>query len=427
MTNYTFTVPKDAPQYFTTFTDELTRFIKSLSEKIDNFETNSNAQFISLRTEIRTANNTASQALDLALANEQNIKELKNDFFSLQRKCFGLTEENLRLTTHVNDLESYGRRENLVIRGIPEQKDEDENKCASAVRQSFIDKVGIRADIANKMIFQRCHRMGDIADDKATNSYTRPIIVRFLDFNARKLVWGQRFQITDSTYSLNENFANRVEHKRRLLYPIMRKAKQSKKYQKVFLRGDTLFLDKKQYKVDENIDELPSELHPKQFSFKSNKDLIIFGGIHSVYHFMSNYYPHKVKHSGISHDTVEHAYQYEKAISFGDKDAANKILGALTPSSAKEFGNQVKGFNANKWNEEKERIMLAILRQKFADNSELAKLLKDTEGKSLAEAGKSRSFAIGMSLNNPNIFNKSRWPANCNILGRCLMEVRSEL
>ena len=59
--------------------------------------------------------------------------------------------------------------------------------------------------------------------------------------------------------------------------------------------------------------------------------------------------------------------------------------------------------------------------------SEVAKFLKATTGKSLAEVGKSKSFAIGVSLNHKNIFNTRQWPKDCNILGKCLMEIRNEL
>ena len=63
----------------------------------------------------------------------------------------------------------------------------------------------------------------------------------------------------------------------------------------------------------------------------------------------------------------------------------------------------------------------------IADGTEMARLLKATTGKSLAEAGRSRSFAIGMSLNNKDLFNRKKWATNGNILGRALMEVRNEL
>ena len=71
--------------------------------------------------------------------------------------------------------------------------------------------------------------------------------------------------------------------------------------------------------------------------------------------------------------------------------------------------------------------MLDLLRIKFADGTNMANLLKETTGKSLAEAGMSKVYAVGMSLNNKNIFDTSKWPVNGNLLGRSLMEIRNEL
>ena len=71
--------------------------------------------------------------------------------------------------------------------------------------------------------------------------------------------------------------------------------------------------------------------------------------------------------------------------------------------------------------------MLDLLRIKFAKGSEMAKVLLSTSGKSIAEAGKGGSFTIGLTLNSKNLFDTSKWPKNCNILGKCLMEVRGEL
>ena len=71
--------------------------------------------------------------------------------------------------------------------------------------------------------------------------------------------------------------------------------------------------------------------------------------------------------------------------------------------------------------------MLDILRIKFKVDSDEAKLLKDTDGKSLAEAGKSKVFAVGLTLNNRNIMDTSKWSKECNLLGKCLMKIRNEL
>ena len=57
--------------------------------------------------------------------------------------------------------------------------------------------------------------------------------------------------------------------------------------------------------------------------------------------------------------------------------------------------------------------------------SDMAKKLTDTVGKSLAEAGQSGVYSIGMSLNNKDLFDTQRWSKN--LLGKLLMKVREEL
>ena len=52
--------------------------------------------------------------------------------------------------------------------------------------------------------------------------------------------------------------------------PILKKAKQSPNYQKVYLKRDVLVIDDVEYFFDENLHELPPDLHPKMFSYKSN-------------------------------------------------------------------------------------------------------------------------------------------------------------
>ena len=171
----------------------------------------------------------------------------------------------------------------------------------------------------------------------------------------------------------------------------------------------------------------PADLDPKQFSTKSNGSWVIFGGPHSMFNPLSNYYPESVMHKEIVHETLEHAYQYAKASRYKDTVAEEQILCASTPAEAKQIGYHVRNFDRDDWDKVKSDVMLELLRIKFSTGSKMAKLLQDTSGKSLAEAGRSKSFGIGMSLWNKNIFDTSKWPKNCNILGKCLMEVRREL
>ena len=77
------------------------------------------------------------------------------------------------------------------------------------------------------------------------------------------------------------------------------------------------------------------------------------------------------------------------------------------------------------WTRVREDAMLQLLRIKFAPGSDLAKKLLATSGKSLAEAGKSDSYSIGMTLYDKELFNTEKWTKN--VLGQLLMKVRDEL
>ena len=69
--------------------------------------------------------------------------------------------------------------------------------------------------------------------------------------------------------------------------------------------------------------------------------------------------------------------------------------------------------------------MLQILKIKFAPNSDLAAKLTATAQKTIAEAGQSTTYSIGMSLNHKDLFKTEQWSKN--ILGKMPVKVREEL
>ena len=104
--------------------------------------------------------------------------------------------------------------------------------CEDAVRQCLISEMNINDDKVKKMMLVRCHRIGPNNKDNNATNYCRAIIVRFLDFNDRKLVWGERMALAGKEYFISKNFANNIEYRRRLLYPIMKAAKKISKVPK---------------------------------------------------------------------------------------------------------------------------------------------------------------------------------------------------
>ena len=418
---------------------KLTNMFRGISNQIAAVETNCRDISNQLRdfkdevqNEIKRVDLKATEALDAAKDNKVAIQRLEQQLVASNRRCNGLQEENRKLTARVDSQESYTRKENLVIRGIKDNGDETPEASIAAVRNVFIRDLKLDADVVNKMIFVRCHRLGKYAANDDGPKFHRSMIIRFMNYNDRQQVWNKRFDIGNKSISISENYANPVEMRRKLLYPVVKKAKSLEQYNKVFLRNDQLHIDNKTYSIQDNLHELPSDLHPRQFSYRTDDKWIVFGGIHSQFNFLSNYFEQTIKYKGIDHSTIEHAYQYEKSVRYNDVTTMEKILSAQTPAEAKLHGSRVSNFKRADWDSVKSALLEELLRIKFTPDSELARRLMATTGKSLAEAGKSKTFAIGLPLYQCTLgankqFDTSKWSMNGNILGTGLMKIRNEL
>ena len=142
----------------------------------------------------------------------------------------------------------------------------------------------------------------------------------------------------------------------------------------------------------------------------------------------SNFFPVEFEMDGVKFASAEHAFQYMKAMTFGDQVHADKILKAKSAQSAKSFGKKVSNFVAKTWDDKKIETMLAIIRAKFRSNPELRKKLLETGTRPLAEANNRDSFwGIGMSGESEKAKDLSKWPKDGNHMGKILEQVRTEL
>ena len=70
--------------------------------------------------------------------------------------------------------------------------------------------------------------------------------------------------------------------------------------------------------------------------------------------------------------TLEHAYQYVKAMRYGDDSCSENILCCRTASDAKRIGSRVQNFKRKDWDSVKETVMLELLQIKFVPGTILA-------------------------------------------------------
>ena len=99
------------------------------------------------------------------------IKRLQDENVILRNRCSNLEQKLTEFETSTNKLEQYGRRNNIIISGIPDSvKTEDLEESVTEILRDIDVKVTI-SDI------ESCHRVGK-SDNKIGSTKT---IVRFVN------------------------------------------------------------------------------------------------------------------------------------------------------------------------------------------------------------------------------------------------------
>lgn len=143
--------------------------------------------------------------------------------------------------------------------------------------------------------------------------------------------------------------------------------------------------------------------------------------------YLSNWYLSRFQIENISYSSMEQYMMYQKAIYFNDMITATKIIATETVANIKAFGRSVSGYDDNYWNGIRQIVVYNGLLAKFSQNLELKDKLILTGNSVLAEcAVKDKIWGIGLSMNNPDRFDKDKWKGQ-NLLGYSLMMVREKL
>lgn len=142
---------------------------------------------------------------------------------------------------------------------------------------------------------------------------------------------------------------------------------------------------------------------------------------------LSQWYPSPFIINGILYQTCEHWMMAEKARLFNDEESEELIINCNTPSEAKSYGRKVKNFDETTWKKKAKQVVCEGNHAKFSQNSKLKEFLTSTKGKILVEASPyDKIWGIGLGENDVRALNPNEWQGE-NLLGFCLMEVRSVL
>ena len=427
------TLTRDPLNWGTLLVETLKKSFTHISQQIEDNSVKQEIEQLTLTVKesiesINGVKKTADEALQLAKSNSSEIVVLREELREMKSACDHLREENVQLKYRADDTEIYSRKDNLVIKGITEIENENDEQCMNGVKLFFRNQLNIDSTVVDNMNFVRCHRLGSVrnARDNENKSRDRPIIVRFQRYSDRILIWNGRFVLKNNhQFNISENFPGNIGYNRRKLQPIYKRAKQIGEYNRnISLRGDRLYVNGNTYTID-NIEKLPENIHPKHLCTMENEGALVSGGLLSEYSFLSNYSPCDLEYDSVKYETLEQGYGHIRAKYFKDHESAAKILATKNPAEVKRLGYKVRGFKAAEWSKVKEDVMLKLLRIKFRAGTKMAENLKNTGRKLLAESGRDAFYSCGMSLTHPDVLDTTKWKSN--VLGKLQMKIRNEL
>lgn len=131
----------------------------------------------------------------------------------------------------------------------------------------------------------------------------------------------------------------------------------------------------------------------------------------NVHYFLSNMYPCLIVYNNTIYYSAEQAFQAQKTLDENQKALMSRNMDGF---EAKRLGRKLK--LRKDWIDIKDNIMYEVVKAKFKQNKDLAKLLKETDNEILIEV---------------NTWKDTYWGVcdgkGLNKLGKILMRVREEI
>jgi ribA/ribD-fused uncharacterized protein len=141
----------------------------------------------------------------------------------------------------------------------------------------------------------------------------------------------------------------------------------------------------------------------------------------------SQWHPSRFVVGDITFTHAEQFMMYAKAMLFGDRETAERILKARTPREQKALGRQVIGFDESVWILFREGVVFDGSYAKYSQNVELGEALLATRGTTLVEASPTdRVWGIGLAEDDPRARDRAQW-RGLNLLGEALTRTREVL
>lgn len=135
-----------------------------------------------------------------------------------------------------------------------------------------------------------------------------------------------------------------------------------------------------------------------------------------------------IANKSIPYKCAEQYMMQQKALLFGDDDAARRIMRTSNRSGMKDIGRRVRNFSDRIWDENKLRIVYEANMYKFTQDSDCRQaLLSHGANAVFVECRRAdRIWGCGLCMHDERIDDPAKWPGK-NLLGFILTQVRDQL
>lgn len=356
------------------------------------------------------------QAVEFLTMSVQEIKdtleETKKDLRSmraLKEELSCVKEQNGILLDKIRYQEDYSRRDNVIVTGIEEKKDED---CREIAAKLLKDGFGME-----NIEIVRTHRIGGGRNNgHEGNKKDRKLIIRFKHHSDKEEMMKKKARLKDTMRGvyLDDDYSEETMRRRTSMLPILREIR--KQDSRAHLRGDKLYSNGRLY-TQRSLSDLPIDTH--LVCTKSEGDATLFAGKYSK---LSSLYEHSFVLDGREWHSVEQFVQHSKAEDAGDLRAAREIRISSDPLDSMAVGRRVRP--GNNWKSKGPEAMRRAQIAKFSTRS--MKLVLQNTRRVIAEATRDRYWGIGVALHDKDCMNSHKWQGE-NMVGKILMEVRDQL
>ena len=323
-----------------------------------------------------------------------------DDFENANAKLELLKHKNQLLEKKITDLESYSRRENLIVHGLRRFNDArsqlQKENCFDTAFQLF-DKLGL-----GPCPLQRCHRLSDAPSS--------PLIIRFVCYQDKLAVLRKGAMLKGTSIYMRDDIPQEEQAKQAALLPIVYHLKKEDKSTRIV--KDKIQFKGKHYSVDQ-ISDLPASV--AQVGIKHNENQVLFSGETCP---LSNLFHCSLKIDDISYKSGEHYYQSEKCKQLKHPEIAQLVNDTGTAREAMMIGKTVQ--TPDDWQTRKGAdIMKKLIKEKMDQVPEFRDLVMTHRGKKFAEASRNPIWGTGVPIHFHESQDSTKWRGK-NIFGELL-------